>query len=345
MPELTPSPGRVDAKQRAARIALAGGLAILGIKALAWLLTDSTAILSDAAESGINVAAAGMLWFSVSLAARPADRDHPYGHGKAELFSAAIEGALIAGAAGLIALESLRALWTGPELRQLDLGLALLFTGGLGNAALSFYMIRTGRRTDSLALVADGEHLRSDVLTTAGVLVGLTAARWTGWMWLDPLIAIGVAAHLGRVGCDLVRRAVGGLMDEADERELERLTSALEECRQQSWVDVHSMRARRAGDLHLVDLHLVVPRYYQVDELHTLGEKLEEAVLQHSDLRGEIISHFDPCRPRHCPSCTMPECPIRAEPFTKREPLTVDRVRRPDDEAHAPPESLTPPPA
>ena len=334
MPAPAPRPARVDAKQRAARLALGGGLAVLLLKALAWLVTDSTAILSDAAESGINVAAAGMLWISVSWAARPADREHPYGHGKAELFSAALEGALIAAAAGLIALESVRALWSGPELRQLDLGLAILVVAGVANAALGEYMIRVGRRTDSLALIADGQHLRTDVITTVGVVAGLVTARATGWLWLDPLIALGVAVHLGRVGCILVRRAVGGLLDAADEVELERLARGLEECRQPSWVDVHSMRARRAGDLLLVDLHVVVPRYYQVEELHGLGDQLEQQVLENSDLDGEIIAHFDPCRPRHCAGCEVEACPIRSAPAGKRERFTVERLRRPDDEAH-----------
>jgi cation diffusion facilitator family transporter len=315
-----------DAKIRAAQISLIAGAGILIVKALAYIATSSTAILSDAAESAINVTAAALLWSSVAVAARPADPTHPYGHGKAELFSVVVEGVLIAAAAALILLEAARALWQGPELRQLDVGLGLLTLAAAANGALGAYMIRTGRRTDSLAIVADGRHLITDVVTSVGVVIGLLAARLTGWLWLDPLIAVVVAVHLAYVGYGLVRQAVGGLMDQADVETLGRITGALEDCREPSWIDVHSLRARRSGDLHLV-----VPRYFQVEQLHSLGEALERAVLERAGLAGEIITHFDPCRPHQCPGCIMSDCPVRGAVSSKREPISVERATRSDE--------------
>src|SRR5262245_14743803 len=303
--------GDLAQKRLAACLSLAVGLLVLAIKAGAFFATGSSAILSDALESTVNVIAAALLLWSIALAARPADREHPYGHGKAELFSAAAEGAMIAVAAATILLQAGRALLMGPELRSLDLGLGLVLAATAVNAALGAYLVAIGRRTDSLALVADGRHVLSDVWTSVGVLVGLFAARATGWLWLDPLTAIGVALHLGWVAFSIVWRAGQGLMDSAERATLERIADALEETRQPAWVDVHSLRAWRSGDVHHVDLHLVAPRFFSVEELHRMGDTLEAGVLERAALGGETIVHFDPCRPRDCSSCAFPDCPVR----------------------------------
>jgi cation diffusion facilitator family transporter len=317
-------------KRLAACLSLSVGGVVLAIKSSAYFLTGSTAILSDALESTVNVIAAALLLWSVSLAARPADRDHPYGHGKAELFSAAVEGAMIAVAAVTILLEAGRALVVGPELQRLDLGLGLLCAAGVVNAALGGYLIAVGRRTDSQALAADGRHVLSDVWTSLGVLGGLAAARVTGWVWLDPLIAIAIALHLGYVALSIVWRAGQGLLDSADRATLERIADALEESRQPTWVDVHSLRAWRSGDVHHVDLHLVAPRFFSVEALHRMGDELETGVLERAGLGGEVIVHFDPCRPRDCSSCAYAECPVRSVPFAKRERFTLERATRED---------------
>jgi len=305
---------------------------VLAIKVAAYFATGSSAILSDALESTVNVIAAGLLLWSVALAARPADLGHPYGHGKAELFSAAAEGAMIAVAAATILLEAGRALLVGPELHQLDLGLGLVFAASAVNAALGAYLVAVGRRTESVALVADGRHVLSDVSTSAGVLIGLAAARVTGRLWLDPLTAIAVALHLAWVAGSIVWRAAQGLMDSADRATLARIADALEESRGPSWVDVHSLRAWRSGDVHHVDLHLVAPRFFSVEVLHRIGDGLEQNVLERAALGGEMIVHFDPCRPRDCPSCAYPECPVRSHAFAKREPFSLERTTRADPE-------------
>jgi len=316
---------------RAGIVAFAGSVAILAAKLAAWALTGSTAVLSDALESFVNVAAGAILLGSLRLAARPADENHPYGHGKVEFFSAGVEGTLIAVAALLIGVESVHALLAGPAIRQLDVGLVLITAATAANAGLGGFLIRVGRRVHSLALVADGRHLLTDVATSAGVIVGLLLVRITGIALLDPLVALLVAGHILVTGWRLGREAVRGLMDEADPGVLAEMVRVLEERRAPSTIDAHSLRAWRSGAIEHVDLHVVVPRYFDADRLHEIDQELESALLSASGRPGEAIVHFDPCRPRHCGGCAMSACPVRAAAFQARRPLTLERATRGDE--------------
>lgn len=316
---------------RAGWLALVTGAAVFTVKLAAWRLTGSAAVLSDALESIVNVVAAALLLFSLYVSVRPADRDHPYGHGKVEFFSAGVEGTLIGVAALWIAAEAVRALWRGPALRQLELGLGLVAAGTVANALVGWHLLRVGRHAHSLALVADGRHLLTDVLTSVGVLVGLAAVRVTGWVVLDPLVALAVALQILRTGWRLVRQAVGGLMDEADPDALWRIVEALERSREPWWIDAHSLRAWRSGAAEHVDLHLVVPRYFDADRLHGISEQVEQTALAGAGLPGEVIVHFDPCRPRYCAGCLVEACPVRSAPFVARRPLTLERATREDE--------------
>ena len=320
-----------SAQRRAARLSLSGGVAVFGGKLLGYLLTGSSAVLSDALESSVNVAAAALLLYSVRVAARPADRDHPYGHGKVEFFSAGVEGTLIAVAAVLILVEAGRELLRGPELHRIDLGLLLVSAMAALNLALGGYLIRVGRRTRSIALVADGKHLLTDVVTSAGVVLGLSAVWLTGFAVLDPLVAIAVAVHILRTGYTLVREAVGGLMDEADEAVLSRIVDALERDRRPWWIDVHTLRAWRSGAAQHTDLHLAVPRYFDAERLHQIDDEVGASVSASAGVFADVIVHFDPCRPRHCGGCAVADCPVRAEPFRSRDPLTLERSVRADE--------------
>jgi cation diffusion facilitator family transporter len=319
------------ARLRAGWLALVTGIVVFAVKLGAWWLTGSAAVLSDALESVVNVVAGALLLYSLHVSIRPADRDHPYGHGKVEFFSAGVEGTLIGVAALLIAAEAVRQLVVGPHLRQIDLGLALVTAATAANALVGWHLIRVGRRAHSLALVADGKHLLTDVVTSAGVIVGLAAVRVTGWQVLDPVVALAVALHILRTGWELVRQAVGGLMDEADPGTLERMVDALERAREPWWIDAHSLRAWRSGHTEHVDLHVVVPRYFDVDRLHGVGEQIEDVLLGASGLPGEAIVHFDPCRPRHCAGCAVAPCPVRSAPFATRPMLTLERATRDDE--------------
>ena len=325
------------ARRRAAWISLVVGAAIFVGKLATWQLTGSVAVLSDALESTVNIAAAALLVFSVQLAARPADRDHPYGHGKVEFLSAGIEGAMIVVAAVLIAVEAIGQLVRGGAPHDLNLGLLAL--GGLSacNAALGWYLLRTGRAAHSLALIADGKHVLADVWTSVGVLAGLALVKITGIAWLDPVVALAVAANIVREGFRLARSAVRGLMDEADPQLLGRLVATLARERPAEWIDVHGLRAWRSGALVHADLHLVVPRYFDAERLHAISEVVEGRLLAGLEEPGEAVVHFDPCGPVHCSSCEVAACRVRGAAFKERAVLEVARATRTDPDAdHAP---------
>jgi cation diffusion facilitator family transporter len=326
-------PAAVDhgTRLRAGMIAFAGSIAILAAKLAAWRITGSTAVLSDALESFVNVAAGAILLASLRFAAQPADREHPYGHGKVEFFSAGVEATLIAIAAVLICNEAIRALTGESELRALDLGLVLLTAASAGNAGIGAYLIRVGRRARSLALVADGRHLLTDVATSGGVLVGLLLVRVTGIAVLDPLVALVVAVHILVTAYRLAREAVRGLMDTADPALLAAMVEAVESRRPPWLIDSHSLRAFRSGPVEHIDLHLVVPRYFDADRLHDIGGEVEDILIGAAGGAGEAIVHFDPCRPRHCGGCAMPDCPVRSRPYGLRRPLTLERATRGDE--------------
>lgn len=320
-----------DQRVRLGWFVLFVGVAVFSAKLVAWRLTGSTAVLSDALESVVNVAAGVFLLISMKVASQEADHDHPYGHGKIEFFSAGFEGALIGVAAIWIAVEAIVRLVVGGELQRLDTGLVLVTLASVANGGLGLYLVRVGRRLHSPALEADGRHLLTDVITSVGTVTALALVWITGWTWIDPVIALFVGVHILRTGWSLVRSAVRGLMDEADPAVLETLVEALNERREDAWIDSHGLRARRSGATQYVDLHVVVPRYYDADQLHRIDQVIERSLLNRIGRDGESIVHFDPCRERHCPECAVLDCPVRSAEFRARREWTVESVTRGDE--------------
>ncbi len=318
------------ARLRAVSVSLTVAVLLLGAKYQAYLLTGSTAILSDALESIVNVVAAVFGLGGIVFAGRPADRNHPYGHGKVEFFSAAFEGGLIAFAAVLIVYEVVLALLRGVEVRALDVGVSIVLGAGVVNLLLGWYLVRTGRKYASLTLVADGHHVLADFYTSAGIVIGLLLVRFTGIGWLDPLVAGVVALNLLWTGYRLVRHAAGGLLDEEDTGLLGRLLEVLQPHLSQGVIRVHHLRAIRAGRFHHVDAHLVVPEFWTVERSHELAEDLGERVMKELAAEGEMTLHTDPCHRIYCRMCDLDDCPIRREPFTGRPPLTLDEAVQPD---------------
>ena len=318
------------ARVRAVLISLVVGAVILAAKFWAYRLTGSTAILSDALESIVNVVAAVFGLGGIVFAAQPADRNHPYGHGKIEFFSAAFEGSLIAFAAVMIFYEVIRALLYGSEIRALDVGLGIVMGAGVANLLLGWYLLRTGRAARSLTLVADAQHVLADFWTSVGIVVGLFLVRLTGIWWLDPVIAAVVALNLMRTGFRLVRHAAGGLLDEEDTPMLLRVLGVLDRHIGQGVIRVHHLRAIRAGRFHHVDAHLVVPEFWSVDRAHELAESLAEQAIAELAMEGEIVFHTDPCHRAYCGMCDLDDCVVRREPFRGRPPLTLEEAVRPD---------------
>ena len=324
---------------RAGLLSLTVALLMLAAKYQAYRMTGSTAVLSDALESIVNVVAAVFAIGGLVFAGRPADRNHPYGHGKIEFFSAAFEGGLIAFASVVIVYEVVLILLAGAELRQISTGVLIVFATGLVNLVLGWYLVRTGRRYDSLTLVADGKHVIADFWTSAGVVVGLLLVHFTGLAWLDPLVALLVALSLMWTGYRLVRHAAGGLLDEEDPVLLSRVLNALQAYVGHGVIRVHHLRAIRSGRFHHVEAHLVVPEFWSVDKAHGVSEDVAACVIRDLGVEGEMVFHTDPCHRIYCATCDLEDCPVRREPFLGATPLTLEEAVQPDMPHVAPQET------
>jgi cation diffusion facilitator family transporter len=277
---------------RLAWLSLFAALTTLVLKALAWVLTGSVGMLSDALETLVNLAGAGLAILMLTVAARPADEEHPYGHGKAEYFSSGVEGALILfGALGIAATAVQRLLVPRP-LEQVNVGLTLAGVAAVINLVVATVLRRAGRRHGSPTLEASAHHLYADVWTTLGVFAAVLGVGVTGWQWLDPVVGLVVSAVILRAGLRIVRRAVTGLMDSAlPESELEALRRALEP-HVVSPVQVHALRSRQSGTRRFVSLHVLVPGDWTVHRGHELLERIEE------DIRGalpnaSVLTHLE----------------------------------------------------
>lgn len=296
---------------------------LLAVKILAWHLTDSAAVLSDALESIVNVIASGFALFSITLSARPPDDSHPYGHGRIEFFSAGFEGALIIAAALAIVVTALPRLFAPQPITQLSLGMLLVCAAGVANALVGWYLQMLGKRTHSLALVADGQHLLSDAYTSVGVLVGILGVWLSGWERLDALTALAVALHILLMGWHLVRESIARLMDEAEPALLQRIVQTMQAARQTAWIDLHNLRAWRSGPRYHVDFHLTLPRYWPLEQSHEVAHEIERLIQGTQAMPGDVIIHLDPCLPGDCAFCALSPCPVRAVPHQATPPWTV----------------------
>lgn len=267
-----------DAAPTAALRSIFVGVLVLGLKLFAAGYTASVALFSDALESTVNVVAASALWIALKVAARPADANHPFGHAKAEHFSAGLEGTLVVFAALAIGWRAVERFGATPRLPELGFGLALGVVATAINLALALYLERTGRRLRSPALLADALHVRSDVFTSLGVFAGFGLAWATGFWALDALVALGVALHILWAGLRAMRESVGGLMDEGLSREeLEAIEEVLA-AQGPPVLEHHDLRTRKAGWRTFVELHLVVDGATSVAESHRICDRIEEEI-------------------------------------------------------------------
>jgi cation diffusion facilitator family transporter len=320
-----------QATLRSAWISLIVSVFILAMKFVAYYYTHSTAVLSDATESIINVVAAVVALFVLRAVAEPADTDHPYGHGKLEYFSAAFEGGLIAFAALVIGFEAMRAMVTGNVLHQPALGLWIVSGAAILNLLLGLHLGKVGRKFNSEALQGSSAHVLADVWTTVGVIVGLGIVALTGIAWIDQLVALIVALQLGYSGVNIVRRSAAGLIDQIEPTSLAKLAEAFEKHREPWIIDIHHLKVIRAGRFHHIDAHLVVPEFWNVLQTHAESQKLEHEVVSTYPFDGEIAFHIDPCERRYCEHCRVEACPVRVKKFTSLRPFSVEHV------VHGPP--------
>jgi cation diffusion facilitator family transporter len=274
-------------------LSILAALVTLGLKLTAYYLTDSVGLLSDAAESLINLIAALTAFVCLWYATQPVDASHTYGHEKIEFFSSGLEGMLILGAAGGIAWVAIQRLFDLRDLERIDLGVVLSLGASVINFLVARMLIRVGKRTGSILLEADGQHLMTDVWTSVGVAVGLICAWLTGWRWLDPVLALLVAANIVWTAWDLLARSFHGLMDHSlPESEQHRVRAAIDALMRPG-LHYHALRTRQAGPRKFVDFHLLVPGGWSVKEAHDFTERVEDAV--RAALPGaEVTIHIEP---------------------------------------------------
>ena len=297
------------------------------LKVLAYVLTDSVAILTDALESTVNVVTGFTGLYSLRLAAKPRDEDHPYGHGKIELISASFEGILILVAGLFIVYESLTNLIHAHPVSQLDTGILLVASTALINYLLGWWCIRTARKHHSVALEASGRHLQSDTWTTVGIIGGLLLLRFTGILWIDSAVAMIFAVVIIVQGGRIIRETIAGLTDEADAALLKRLIVALNLQKRENWVDLHNLRIIKYGSVLHLDCHLTVPWYFNVDQAHAEVDALDRLIAREFDQSLEMFVHTDACLPPvSCTVCPLLDCPSRKAPFEGRLEWTLENV-------------------
>ena len=305
---------------------------LLAVKFIAYYLTHSVSILTDALESIVNVAAGFIGLYSLYVAAKPRDLDHPYGHGKAEFISAAIEGTLITSAGAIIIYKAIRSLITPVELQQLDYGIYLVGAAAVINYIVGFVTESKGKKSKSLALTASGRHLKSDSYSTFGIIAGLILIYFTDLTWIDPAVAIIVGIILIYTGYKILRKSIAGIMDEADIELLKKIVDLLNNNKRENWVDLHNLRVIKYGSILHFDCHLTVPWYLNVNEAHAEVDALSSLVRNEFGESLELFVHVDGCLPFSCKVCNKQNCNVRKHNFEKRIDWTLKNVLR--DQKH-----------
>ncbi len=291
----TDGPGKAPGRSTRlyAAVSIAAALATVGLKAAAYFLTGSVGLLSDAAESSANlIAAVGAFW-ALSAAARPADEEHAFGHTKAEFFSSALEGALILAAAAFIAVTAVGRLFDPQPLENVGVGLLVSVVAAALTGAVGLILLRAGGRFRSAALRADGRHLLTDVWTTAGVVAGVLLVGATGWLVLDPLIALLVAVNIVWVGLRILNEAAHGLLDTALPPEDLAVVEGVQGRYREAGVGFHALRTRSAGARRFVSMHVLVPGSWTVRRGHDLSEELERAIVEALPMTTVFV-HLEP---------------------------------------------------
>lgn len=295
-------------------------------KIAAYYFTHSLSILTDALESIVNVLAGFIGLYSLHIAAKPRDMDHPYGHGKAEFISAAIEGGLIMAAGILIIYETGLNIVDESPLQKLDTGLLLVAITAIINFLAGTICYRIGNKNNSLALKASGRHLQVDTYSTLAIIAGLLIIVYTGMNWLDKAIAFVMGLIVVLNGYKIIRSSLAGIMDEADMKLLEEVLFALNENRRPNWIDLHNFRIIKYGALLHIDCHLTVPWYLNMHEAHLEIDELEILIKNKFGDAIELFVHTDGCLPFSCTICTKTDCPVRQQPMKGRLNWTMKNI-------------------
>ena len=309
------------------------GIALFVAKLIAWRLTNSDAVFSDAMESIVNIIAAFMGLYALYLAAKPKDREHPYGHGKVEFVTSGVEGALIIFAGVVIIIQSVNSLLNGNIPKQLDWGMWIVAATAAINYLLGHLSYQKGIKENSLVLQSSGKHLKTDTLTTLGVVISLILVYFTKLYWIDAVVALLFGSYIMFVGYKIIRKSLSGIMDEADLGMLSKLAAFLEKNRKPEWMDIHNMRIQQHGSGLHIDAHLTLPWYFELRKAHQEMEEVYKLIGENTDRTIEFNFHLDDCKPFSCEICQLMDCPVRERPFKKRiewNEKTIAQLRKHD---------------
>ncbi len=297
-------------------------------KMLAWWLTGSVTVLTDALEGIVNVVAGFLGLFSVILSAMPRDTNHPYGHGKVEFISSAVEGTLIMVAGCVIIYEAIHQLLLPHQIQNLNTGLIIIAAAGLFNFLAGKYAVKQGKKLHSMVLESAGSHLLSDAYSTIAVIAGVILLLLTNnrFPWLDSAVALVFAVITIVTGYKVLRRSISGMMDEMDMGMLKKVISAVQQNRKTQWVDLHNLRVIQYGELMHIDAHLTLPWYQQVVDADKEIHALEDLIQSHFSNRVELFIHIDSCMPYQCRLCAMSNCPQRQEAYVTQMEWTIENV-------------------
>jgi cation diffusion facilitator family transporter len=318
-------------KKMASIVSLIIGFILLCMKFYAYHITDSKAILSDALESIVNVVAGIITMVVLFISAKPADDDHPYGHGKVESMAATFEGGAILFAGVLIVIESVQVFFHGASVKELDKGLIIVLVAGLVNGILGWFLLNSGKRNHSEALRSSGHHLLTDAYTSAGIIVGLFLVKLTGLAFIDPIVAAIFGIMLIVTGGKILIKSGNTLLDAHDEETIGMLLQLFEKHYKPGVIQIHFTRVIRSGAHHHIDCHMIVPEFWTVNQAHDFANEFEAIIMKDYPVTGELNVHLDPCRKKHCEACEVSNCPIRNAEFKKRRPFELKVVTSPTE--------------
>lgn len=310
-------------------VAIFGILLFIG-KLIAWRITNSDAVFSDAMESIVNIIAAFMGLYSLYVAAKPKDDDHPYGHGKVEFITSGIEGALIIFAGIVIIVQAFNSLLNNNIPGKLDWGMAIVALTAVVNYILGYISIQKGIKENSLVLQSSGKHLQSDTITTLGVVISLVVVYFTKIYWIDAAVALLFGAYIIWVGYQIIRKSLRGIMDEADPNLLIRYAKILNEHRKPIWIDIHNTKIQQFGSRLHIDAHLTLPWYLELREAHNEMEHLIKTIANNAERSIEFNFHMDDCKPHSCGICQIQDCPVRLAAMQKKVEWTPSNLTQPD---------------
>lgn len=324
-----------NSKEQNSSIAFQKWIAAVGIilfigKIIAWKLTNSDSVFSDAMESIVNVISAFMGLYALYLGGKPRDENHPYGHGKVEFVTSAIEGSLISIAGVMIIYEGTNSLLSDKVLNKLDWGIWIIAATAIANYVLGYISIQKGKAENSIVLISSGKHLQSDTYSTLGVVLSLVLVYFTKLVWIDSVVALGLGLYIITIGYKIIRQSLSGIMDEADPAMLGRLAEFLNENRKPEWIDVHNMKIQQFGSRLHIDAHITLPWYFELRTAHNEMEEMIKQIAENTDRTVEFNFHMDDCKPTSCAICQISGCPVRQQELVKKVQWNGENISQPD---------------